>query len=564
MRYYIDLVEGMNDQLEETSFLTEMDWYEKSAMAVHLKRYVGQNLFIHFTNGAPNRHVDSENADKMVSINVASTPRERARARKMNGTERVPKIGVNPSAGLSRSGRAFRPVSTHGDPIGVYFYPVDFLFTASDRLRRGGQFGLNFNYYYVCRIDKSGGGIDLSRLSMDSIANLADANGWLDQWEEFMAKPEDERLQILGLAFKKEKGVGSFFWAFMQRVMHAENLGWNKLLKTVTYIEDPGLGIIHSHEPAQIVALRPDIIRVIEQGETEPARKPDQLSHQDTRIEWEFAMKNLFKRIRGEYGGEVTFKNKEPTLVFKAGSAEFTCLGRYERGPTLHVTYQQGRATGSVYMDSSRFSSKTTEEIVEDLQKVVTRVARRKSDLVFQPSLSIDDAVKVLTRAFGQTPTRTETEIRNEASQINVTAEIVAGTDRIKTMGRLNLRIRPDELSLTGSIEINNKPILSIYAPNHDEYPPTQIDEMLSSVAGNLAKALKETSRTYLGDHNRRYNGVFDSPEDFQAFVGWFAINGGFDFDGKLKEALAEEVAQFENADKSALESQMGWAFGGR
>jgi len=104
------------DDASNRAILSELTWYDRSPLTSVLKANRGR--WIHFTN--------------------------------------TPKLGVN-----------VRSMWDSG-PKGVYFYPVDYLLTKTDRMKDGLQYGFNFKYYFLCDLDLSKPGIVLDEFTFEA------------------------------------------------------------------------------------------------------------------------------------------------------------------------------------------------------------------------------------------------------------------------------------------------------------------------------------------------------------------------------------------------------------
>lgn len=188
---------------------------------------------------------------------------------------RVHKMGVN-----------IRPA--HGDPIGVYFYPVRYVLDHGDEQ----TYGVRFKYYYLVDVDMSDV-IDLSTAKESQLSAIAKQNGWGKAYAHFMAGNDLDALTKFryistDAADMIRAGHPGAVWYCcaeairrgamgalgdvldqMQRdrLLPPEKFGQMRLYRGVTGILDRGVGIMHRNEPAQMVVFSPRYVRTIAHGE---------------------------------------------------------------------------------------------------------------------------------------------------------------------------------------------------------------------------------------------------------------------------------------------------------
>lgn len=249
---------------ETRQTLTELDWYERSPLADILRRHRGR--WVHFSRGAPNRDIyqlhqnnqllptPDRPANTYSSRAMKAHQRQVSRINRMNATEPVPKIGVNP--------RKF-----HRDPFGIYFYPVDWVLSGTEKLRRGDQYGQDMPVYHIADIDLSSPGVVLGSVRWEQVEEIAARNGWRDQLDAFRALPPEQQKATLPRYSNPDK-PGAVLWHFVERLVAKGETTWAKAYRGLTYIRDDGNSIIHSNEPDQLLVLDPRIIKVVETGRT--------------------------------------------------------------------------------------------------------------------------------------------------------------------------------------------------------------------------------------------------------------------------------------------------------
>lgn len=159
----------------------------------------------------------------------------------------IPKVGI-------------RPDSTHKDPVGIYFFPLDHM--ASD-------FGKYHHwafrkYMFVCRVGASNV-LDLSAVTVaDMESMLADVG-------------VEEGSEAWSAGYLYGSSPGGRLWRALDETARKggewgakRGMAFRRLLKGLGYdaVRDPGTGTIHSNEPDQLLALDPGDIEVVEMVET--------------------------------------------------------------------------------------------------------------------------------------------------------------------------------------------------------------------------------------------------------------------------------------------------------
>jgi len=183
------------------------DFYPQLVSA--LRKYQGQGLWIHFSD--------------------------------------IPKIGIRPS-------------STHKDPVGIYFFPLDHI--ASD-FSRYHHWAFR-KYMFVCRIDAANV-LNLSTVTeKDAKAMLSEAG-------------VEEGSSAWSAGYLHGGPPGGRLWRALDEAARSggewgsgRGMAFRRLLRGLGYdaVRDPGMGIIHGNEPNQFVVLDPADIEVLEMVET--------------------------------------------------------------------------------------------------------------------------------------------------------------------------------------------------------------------------------------------------------------------------------------------------------
>ena len=567
LRTWMTLLEG--GPVSTSSLLLELDYYDKSPMGRVLARNRGR--WIHFTNGAPNRPHPGEQKlvpmpkrdDYALGGYRADSERKRlardtARAERMNALQRVPKLGINP-----------KPTS-HRDPYGIYFYPVDFLLTGTESIRDGQQYGLNMAYYFIVDINlHDPAGIVLNTVTWEQVEAIATRNGWIDKLQAFRALPPEQQKAAIA-SYAKLDIPGSVMWHFVERMAgYSDGSGnrnvWNTCFRGISFLRDQNGSIIHKNEPDQILVLNPRVIKVIEQGDTKAITNTDDRygfkGHQ-------YALMNIVKAIRGEVGGDLQWDKKKPTLTFQIGKAQFTLTLSDGYGSTgINVSYTLGRSTGGFHTGSNDLRDKSAVEIVDSLLTQARRIAARKSDLLFRPVLNSRQAAAFLTEVVGDGHPLTITEtISNDSSKdkyLNVHTRGVGERTVDGMVHRTDVRIdvHPHDFDLGVTLSIDGQGIATCYSMNR--FTPEQQDEALDDITAKVIESLEHHFRqvspenTYAKSYAR-----FADATEWAAYKGWVALTCGLNLGGRLRDHYAADIAVFEQSDRKLMTREFRYKLG--
>ncbi len=172
----------------------------------------------------------------------------------------IPKVGI-------------RPDSTHKDPVGIYFFPLDHM--ASD-FGRYHHWAFR-KYMFVCRVDASNV-LDLSAVTpKDMESMLSDAG-------------VDEGSHVPGRPSLHGGSPGGRLWRALDEAAReggewgtSRGMAFRRLLKGLGYdaVRDPGTGAIHSNEPDQLLVLDRSDIDVVEMVETTTRQYDMDAYHRD-------------------------------------------------------------------------------------------------------------------------------------------------------------------------------------------------------------------------------------------------------------------------------------------
>jgi hypothetical protein len=151
---------------------------------------------------------------------------------------------------------SFNPKPFHADPIGVYGFPKEYV--EKGNLKKNSGFAKNPNIFILEPTDKA----KILNLDMDeqTAKNILQS----------MDIPPDYYDDVGVNERSRGKTPGHIFWSTLEGWRHknqiTNNASWNALFKKSGYntLYDPGKGIIHYNEPAQIVFLEPQTFRILD------------------------------------------------------------------------------------------------------------------------------------------------------------------------------------------------------------------------------------------------------------------------------------------------------------
>lgn len=450
----------------------------------------------------------------------------------------IPKLGINPK-------------KSHDDPIGIYFYPVDFLLTDFHRMVDGSQFGLSWPYYFLCDLDLSAPGLTLSTTSSADVNALAARNGWKPLLDAYEAAPEAERASMVTYhARKASLSPGAFLWAFLDQQQKEKRISWNRALKGLSYVRDDGNSIIHSYEPDQIVVFDPRIIRnaSLHENKTGDAL---QAHKTDKKEAWVFALKKIFEGVSAEVGGKLVWKDKMPELHAEVDHCSFRFyFSAFSQ--SIYCEFKHGRAKDS---KSTKIRDRKVAEIVQELVGWVNEVVGRDNDLTWDPPMSEEDGRYQISYGVMASPRDLvfDTEINNTYSKsVSVTADYVSKrTKRAVIDTRVAMFIREETVEETVSCRVNDTSVVSFkYIP----VDPQDSFGALHTLCDEFEQALRSRSQFMGPDSDSWRRRSFRYRDDWAAFLGWFVENCGVSFNGLLQERFADEIAAYHDyAEKRHL-----------
>lgn len=414
-------------------------------------------------------------------------------------------FGDSPKVGV-------KPQSFHSDPTGVYFYSLDWLLLHPRFYKEGSQFAVDRRYWTIAKL-VSNNGIVFSELTYPKLEEIAERNNF-QKWDIFIKTQK---------RIDPKNSPALALWDYLK--MHRKDAG-NKPLVGIDFLYDDGLGIIHSREPNQLVVINPRAITTIAKGEQIP--ESDQSDYLITKV-----MKNIQLR----YGGEITWHKKTPKLVIDRGYTKFLVTYEKERGPSLRLKMNWGRAEKIVSIKRHDLEhGMTFSEImgkIEGLFDGVIRLGKAKKDLFFAPHL---DPKQVLTkmRSLVTDGFTFETLIENERKEITVTAHRDIKIDGVSLSTVVTCRIS-DDPRWNVRVSVNSFPFAQ--SLSMDSFP----DDLATNAQQSVAR-LTETKKPSLESAGRGwYDRRFYNESDYREFIGWVAANCGIrDFSEEFKEEVIE------------------------
>ena len=544
--------------------LIEMDFYDRSPLTAVLKAHRGK--WIHFSRGAPNRDwqtikrlPDPEKPAYYDRYKTKQYKRDLAAVQRKNATHPVPKMGINPK-------------SMWSDPKGVYFYPTDWLLSGPERVRNLNQYGMDYPFYYICDLNLNDpNGIDLGTMTWEQVEAIAKRNGWFEQMQEFRQLPPEEQKTKL-FSYSRPDLPGSFFWHFIDRMVKDGKITWTKAYKGVSYIRDPGLSIIHSNEPNQVLVLDPKIIKIITMGENKNPLKP---TGQDELGQWMHALLSIIKAVRGEMGGALTWQKKRPILNFEAGWGKFELTISTRTGgemePGLSLTYRYGRAEDSMTFNRQNLSESTVEQIVGRIVGRARQIAARKTDLLFKPFMSVEEGQRfMLNKMLDGREGTIKTTIYNSdnakwPSSLSLHGDVAFEADRVRFEVKPYMMIYPDHFHASINVHAGRHGLIYGTTPYGENW--TDPEAAMKAMADAMAESFNNMARQFGPQQSSRYRShpVLGSDEELAAFKGWVILNCGVSLQGVLREHFAAEIAAFEAyKDKRVLLSDIAYVLNSR
>jgi hypothetical protein len=500
---------------EFMEILTELNWYDKSPIIPVLKKYPGK--FIHFSH--------------------------------------IPKLGINPK-------------KHHNDPHGIYFYPTNWLLhNDSDRVKSGNQFGVKFPYYFIVSIDFSSPGIVLSSFNWDDFNRVSKMNGWADIWaqvdrydngELFLPtenlKGNHYKAELTFPAHFKPDSPASALWTFCYLMQKNKIMSWAQSLKNIAYIYDDNNSVIYNYEPHQILVLNTKIIKIVDSNVHTKRKEVSSFADQSNWEEWKVAVLNIMKLLAEQYKGYIKWDKKRPILLFEIDDKKFRMEYNDKWDSGLHVDFIYGRSTDSFGIPSKMMREMSIEHLIEYIENRIENVVALKSDLLFEPIISQDQAIKLGEDRFFE-PNATvkwNTDVSNELyrddkkyASMRIRGLYEKNVDGIKVTSIVYYNIYKTYFNVSVRLEINDQVIS--YGNNNEVYDfynrgcsrdtLTYFLESLSNAEQLWVR--QDGSETW-------YRPKFYGDDVWKRFVGWLAVNSGLSFNGYLDYKLEDELNIYE------------------
>lgn len=488
-----------NGVFEAHEMLSEVDWYERTTLTDVLEQNKGR--WIHFTN--------------------------------------IPKLGVNPQSVWAENG-----------PYGVYFYPVDFLLKRPDRARDGNQYGTNLPYYFIVDLDLSSG-INLQKISLEEVQALAERNGWA-QWFE----PEN----MIG------GRPGEYMWRVLKNLHDKRMISWNAALKGVNFVIDEDKVMYGHLEPEQIVVMNPRIIKNATMGRNDNVGQKAVSGDDRTFQAWLPAYKKVLDRLKAKYGGVLRWQEDKqllaynqpkakvrhrapslPSLAFKIDGKAFT-ITAFERRMGDHgfrFSYRFGREKAEDQIVTAHDMRKLSlDEVFTKIDTMIQDYLSHDQDLRFTPLANEEQSKQIIDTVLGNGEFQIETDISNDPERGQVTHHGVMEKqfDDITVETMILLRVNENDMNGGFDIKINGRNVG--YGSLYDGL--TNAKEM----AKRLADEFEERTRSY----ERLFK--FRDHEQWTAFLGFLAKNGGLSLDGELSRRFVAEIAAYD-----AIEDKDGFHY---
>jgi hypothetical protein len=178
-----------------------------------------------------------------------------------------PLIGVHFSEGIPKNREpkdtspflATRLTPGHHDPLGTYVFPKEYVL--NNLLFKNTGFA-NKKYAYIIKPSNKANILNLNMSEEEArkiLFSMGISDEYYDDPDLYHRSVSDDKLT-----------PGHKFWASIESYRHKNNLSknnsWNILFNKTPYnaIYDPGLAIVHSNEPIQIVYLKKDAFEVVD------------------------------------------------------------------------------------------------------------------------------------------------------------------------------------------------------------------------------------------------------------------------------------------------------------
>lgn len=421
---------------------------------------------------------------------------------------KTPKLGINPTGKF------------HSDPNGVYCYSLDWL-AQHPRFINGEQFGINWPYWTILQLNKNDHGVILSRLTIEDVNTIAQRNNW-PKWDEISGES------------RFDNSPAGLFWSYIKACGQGRRdlISQNAALRGISFIHDDGMGIIHGSEPNQLIVLDPRVVKVIQTG-NQGDPKDDKLMNGNR-----FAFVDLLKKLRGEYGGDLLWKQKIPSLKFEYRGARFHLTwfpGSWDASLRMEVHW--GRASKIISFKEGQFTTQSMETVMKfftDIVEKFSKLAAAKKDIFFKPILSETDA-RAGVKALVDDSFTFRTEIDNDSKQMTIYAEKEIVIGKMKLTSVVYCINGDDKVRYAANVKLNAYGMTS-----------ARVSED-SSALGAVLKSHFDQTLEGVNPDSDSYRGKFYYKDEYDAFAGMVAKMSGIK---SMMSDYSEEVEQwlsFEN-----------------
>ncbi len=411
----------------------------------------------------------------------------------------TPKLGIKPSL-ISGD-------YSHNDPVGVYFYPLDWLLS-SPRFIDGAQFATEYPYWTVVKIIENPNGVVFSQLTSEKLEQLAKRLNWTN-WEKekthsgFPATPPEQ------------------FWWYIRTDKHRGN----SLLKGIPYVIDDGLGVIYPREPYQMAVLDPRCITVIAKGlQYSHGEKWKHAQNKEPLGTARYTVIEIMKQLRGRYGGDITWKDKIPTLTISIPekSTSFVIKYRTSYSPSIALEAKWGRAVRHLSMDVIKIERSSMEVVMDYYTSVMDHIimlGAKGKDLFFTPVISEKQAKQFMATIVDLKGMEVTTEISNDSAFMSVVAKKTFTEEKNKLEVGIVASIRKaskeEPVSWMVYVKVNGFHIVDARVEDPDK--------LGQAIKDSLIERTTHYKKSEDGNSYSRRKFYYDG--DFIAFLGWVSYN---------------------------------------
>jgi hypothetical protein len=395
--------------------------------------------------------------------------------------------------------------SQHGDPVGIYFYNLDWLLN-HPRFNDGQQYATARNYWTVVQLHENPKGINLGTVTRDQLSAI-----------------------IPDVQDSKE------FWS---RLTKSPNK--NSLLKSIPYVIDPNLGIVHWNEPYQLIVRDVRSIKIIARGEQYRARtKKDRAYTTLGEIERdENVLMHILTAMRGRYGGKIVWENKTPILKFHNNGATFILNKSSGWSSYITLKAQWGNAEHTTSQGWEKaISSIDFNTLIDFFSKTVDQISeysKRGKELFFKPILTKNEA-KARLKEVTKAPFETSVRIENQFGIMQVIHQREYFEEGNTLLSGVNASIKKDGVHYYAYVKVNGFHLVSVDTENFEGFS--------DNIMSDFTQRCNDFSK-----HHNQYMRYFYYDEDFLAFKGWVAQHSCI-----RDLSNSEEDEKYRHADKEML-----------